>query len=120
MKALNRGDLIYVDLGNHAYSCIQSGIRPCLVLAAYPNSMVASVCPLTTKLGKKYILVHVNVNPEDVNGFLEKPSLLLMEQITTIDRRRIISKTGHIPKESEVMVKVDQAIKKQFGVKEKI
>lgn len=116
MKMLKRGDLIYVDLGNHTYSCIQSGIRPCLVLAAYPNSMVASVCPLITKLGKKYIPVHVNVYPEDVNGYLEKPSLLLMEQITTIDIRKIISKTGHIPKESKVMEKADEAIKRQFGV----
>lgn len=35
MKKLENGDLIYVDLGQHSRSCVQSGVRPCLVIGGY-------------------------------------------------------------------------------------
>ena len=114
MKQLVRGDVVYVDLGQHVHSSVQSGMRPCLIISSYPSSTVANVCPFTAKLDKKHIPVHVKVNPTDVRGYLEKTSLLLVEQITTIDQRKIISKVGHISEESEVMAQVDAAITRQL------
>lgn len=114
MKQLVRGDVVYVDLGQHIHSSVQSGMRPCLVISSYLSSIVANVCPLTAKLDKKHIPVHVKINPTDVKRYLEKTSLLLVEQITTIDKRKIISKVGHIPKESEIMAKVDAALTRQL------
>lgn len=114
MKQLVRGDVVYVDLGQHVHSSVQSGMRPCLIISSYPSSTVANVCPFTAKLDKKHIPVHVKVNPTDVRGYLEKTSLLLVEQITTIDKRKIISKVGHISEESEVMAQVDAAITRQL------
>lgn len=114
MKQLVRGDVVYVDLGQHVHSSVQSGMRPCLVISSYPSSTVANVCPFTAKLDKKHIPVHVKINPADVKGYLEKTSLLLVEQITTIDKRKIISKVGHIPVESEIMTQVDAAITRQL------
>ena len=114
MKQLLRGDIIYVDLGQHVHSSVQSGLRPCLVVSSYPTSTVANVCPFTTKMGKRHIPVHVRVEPADVQGYLEKPSLLLAEQITTIDKNRVISKIGHIPEDSEVMERIDAAIMRQL------
>ncbi len=114
MKQLVRGDVVYVDLGQHVHSSVQSGMRPCLVISSYPSSTVANVCPFTAKLDKKHIPVHVKITPDDVKGYLEKTSLLLVEQITTIDKRKIISKVGHIPEESEIMTQVDAAITRQL------
>lgn len=114
MKQLVRGDVVYVDLGQHVHSSVQSGMRPCLVISSYPSSTVANVCPFTAKLDKKHIPVHVRINPADVKGYLEKTSLLLVEQITTIDKRKVISKVGHIPEESEIMTQVDAAIARQL------
>lgn len=114
MKQLVRGDVVYVDLGQHVHSSVQSGMRPCLVISSYPSSTVANVCPFTAKLDKKHIPVHVKINPDDVKGYLEKTSLLLVEQITTIDKRKVISKVGHIPEESEIMAQVDAAITRQL------
>lgn len=114
MKQLMRGDVVYVDLGQYVHSSVQSGMRPCLVISSYPSSAVANGCPFTAKLDKKYIPVHVKVNPTDVRGHLEKTSLLLVEQITTIDKRKIVSKVGHIQEESEIMERVDAAIARQL------
>ena len=114
MKELNRGDIIYVDLGQHMHSCVQSGVRPCVVIGIYPSSPVANVCPLTSRMDKKGKPVHVKVNKENVCGYIEKPSLILIEQTVSIDRRKIISKIGHIPEDSEVMELVDEAIVRQM------
>lgn len=68
MKKLERGDIIYIDLGNKAKSSVQSGLRPCLVIGTYPTSPVATVAPLTSKMEKTNIPVHVDVTPNDVMG----------------------------------------------------
>ena len=117
MKKLERGDIIYIDLGNKAKSSVQSGLRPCLVIGTYPTSPVATVAPLTSKMEKTNIPVHVDVTPNDVMGYLEKKSIILVEQLTTIDRRKIISKLGHIQEDSEVMRLVDKAVAKQLDIK---
>ncbi len=117
MKQLLRGDVIYIDLGQHVHSSVQSGMRPCLVISSYQFSTVANVCPFTGKLDKKHIPVHVKIEPSDVKGYLEKTSILLVEQITTIDKHKIISKVGHIPEDSEIMEKVDAAIIRQLCCK---
>ena len=75
---------------------------------------MANVCPMTSKLDKKGQPVHVRVNREDVRGYIKKSSLILIEQIVSVDRRKIISKIGHISEESEVMSLVDKAIIRQL------
>ena len=37
MKQIERGDIVYVDLGQHSNSSIQSGFRPCVVVGGYPT-----------------------------------------------------------------------------------
>ena len=51
-----------------------------------------------------------------MKGYFEEESLLLVEQITVVAKKKIISKVGHIPETSEVMKKVNDAIIKQLGV----
>lgn len=114
MKQLFRGDIILVNLGQNLNSSVQSGMRPCLVISSYPNSTIVNVCPFTSKIGKKLISVHVKVEPSEVKGNLIKPSILLVEQITTINKHSILLKIGYIPKKSKIMEKIDEAIIRQL------
>ena len=65
---------------------------------------------------KKKVITHILVTTKDVNGYFQKNSILLIEQITVVEKKQIISKVGHIPRDSEVMKKVNCLIKKQLGV----
>jgi len=119
MRQIMRGDVIYVDLGQHPNSSIQSGIRPCVVISNNQNnkySKVISVCPCTGRVTKKKVITHILVTTKDVNGYFQKNSILLIEQITVVEKKQIISKVGHIPRDSEIMKKVNCLIKKQLGV----
>jgi len=117
MKEFYRGDVIYVDLGQHPKSSVQSGIRPCIVVSNDKNNRYAkvlSICPCTCKI--KDIPVHVRLLPGDVKGYFEKESDFLAEQIVTVDKSRVISKVGHIPNDSKVMRAIDNAIRLQLGL----
>ena len=43
MKKVENGELVYVDLGQHQGKCVQSGIRPCLVVGSYYASDALNV-----------------------------------------------------------------------------
>lgn len=73
MKNIKRGDIIYVDLGQHPKSSVQSGVRPCIVVSNNRNNWFANVLnvlPFSAQL--KDNPVHVRINPDDVNGYCEK------------------------------------------------
>ena len=117
MKDFKRGDIIYVDLGKHGNSSIQSGMRPCLVISNNKNNRYSTnlcVCPFSGKL--KDNPVHVKVKPSDVNGYFLKESDCLVEQIVTIDKKQVVSKVGNIPENSEVMQAINKAVCIQLGV----
>lgn len=54
MKKVENGELVYVDLGQHQGKCVQSGIRPCLVVGSYYASDALNVLPLTKHITKKF------------------------------------------------------------------
>lgn len=114
MLNIRRGDIIYVDLGQHPKSSVQSGVRPCVVVNSYKYSPVANVCPLTSKIGKKPLWFHVTIKKEDVKGSLEKTSLILPEQITTIAKNKVICKAGCVKEDSSVMEELDMVCKRFF------
>lgn len=117
MKEIKRGDVIYVDLGQHGNSSIQSGMRPCLVLSNNKSNRYSTnlcVCPFSGKL--KDNPVHVKVKPSDVKGYFLKESDCLAEQIVTIDKRQVLSKVGHIPEESAIMQAINKAVCMQLGI----
>ena len=120
MKEFKRGDIIYVDLGQHPNSSVQSGMRPCLVVSNDINNKYSTnlcVCPFSGKL--KNNPVHVRVKPQNVKGYFLKESDCLVEQIVTIDKKKVISKVGHIPEESTTMQLINRAISEQLGVTKK-
>ena len=119
MKPILRGDVIYADLGQHVNSTIQSGVRPCIVVSNNTRNKYSdriNVCPCTSKDRKKDIFGRIKIVQNDVAGYFERDSWILIDQITTIDKRKIISKTGHIKQKSTIMEEVDSTIKKQLGL----
>ena len=121
MKNIKRGDIIYVDLGQHPKSSVQSGVRPCIVVSNNRNNWFANVLnvlPFSAQL--KDNPVHVRINPDDVNGYCEKESDCLTEQIVTIDKRKIIVKVGHIVADSEVIKNINAALCLQLGLSREV
>ena len=90
------GDVVFVDFTDNSRDSEQSGIRPTIIIQNdkgnehSPTTIVASI----TSQEKRYLPTHVVVKP--YQSGLNKVSTILMEQIRTIDKSRIISKVGHI------------------------
>ncbi|MBQ2886080.1 MAG: type II toxin-antitoxin system PemK/MazF family toxin [Alphaproteobacteria bacterium] len=117
MKNIKRGDILYIDLGQHGNSSVQSGMRPCIVLSnniSNRYSTTLCVCPFSGKI--KENPVHVKVKPSDVKGYFLKESDCLAEQIVTVDKRQIVSKVGHIPEDSDVMKAISKAVCMQLSI----
>lgn len=117
---LNRGDIVYVELGQHPGSSIQSGRRPCVVVScSYDNNIkgnpIINVCPCTTKYEKRRMKTHVLLGREDVEGYLAKSSLILVEQSVPTDKNRIIGKVGKVIND-KVMKELDEALLYRFSL----
>ena len=113
-RTYRRGDIYLVDLGNHCGS-EQGGFRPVVVIQndignKYAPTLI--VAPITSRTWKKanqpthFALVGVDN--------LVSPSVVLTEQILTIDKSRVIKFIGRIS--DEQMRSVDKAIKVSLGI----
>lgn len=115
---INRGDIFYVDLGEKTEETnIQSGIRPALILSndkCNEYSPVVIVSPLTSKMKRKDLPVHIKLTRDKENG-LEFNSIVLLEQIITIDRVKIINKVGSICEED--LRNVNKGLEISLGLK---
>lgn len=103
-----RGDIVWVDFGETDEG-EQGGIRPAVIIqnnVGNKYSPCVIVAPITSK-SKKPMGTHVGIKPDDTVG-LTKPSIILTEQINTVNKKKIIKKAGQI---SENMVKcINRAI----------
>ena len=112
-KAIRRGDLFYADL-NPVVGSEQGGIRPVLVIQ---NDVVNHFSPtvvaaaITSRKAKNSLPTHILL--ENVPG-LAPTSLLLLEQLRTIDRKRLRGYIGRISKEK--MLEVDAALAISIGI----
>lgn len=95
---MKRGDIYYVNLGRNVMGSEQSGVRPCLVIqndVGNRHSPTTIVACITSKQTKSKIPTHVNVS-----GFgLPKDSVIMFEQLRTIDKCRVREYIGNIPNE---------------------
>ena len=112
-KAIRRGDLFYADL-NPVVGSEQGGIRPVLVIQNdvgnhFSPTVVAAA--LTSRKAKNSLPTHILL--ENVPG-LAPTSLLLLEQLRTIDRKRLRGYIGRISKEK--MLEVDAALAISIGI----
>lgn len=94
---MKRGDIYYVNLGRSIGS-EQSGVRPCLVIqndVGNKYSPTTIVACITSRLYKHKIPTHV-----EITGFgLPKNSVIMFEQIRTVDKCRVLEYIGNIPEE---------------------
>lgn len=113
-KAIRRGDLFYADL-NPVVGSEQGGIRPVLVVqnnvGNHFSPTIVAVA-ITSRKAKSSMPTHIPL--EDVPG-LAPTSLLLLEQLRTIDRKRLCGYIGRISKEK--MLEVDVALAISIGLK---
>ena len=108
---INKGDVYYADL-NPVIGSEQGGVRPVVILQndiGNRYSPTTIVAPMTTK-SKTYVPMHVKLKED----FLAKISILLLEQIRTIDKRRLLSKMGSISQESQDQI--DKVLDKNFYI----
>ncbi len=112
---IERGEIWWVNLGNtNIMGSEQRDIRPCIAIhnkVAGQYSPVIIVAIITSQLTKRKLPTHVHIGEE---SGLKKPSMVLLEQIRTIDKERLISKVGTA--EKSIMNKIDKAIEISISV----
>lgn len=109
---IKRGDIFYADL-DPVVGSEQGGIRPVLVVqnnVGNRHSPTIVVLPLSTAK-KNYLPTHIHICS---SKSLPKDSIVLAEQIRTIDRYRLREYVGSIDK--EIMDKINMAMKISIGV----
>ena len=111
---IRRGDIYYADL-SPVIGSEQGGLRPVLIVQndvgnKYSPTVIAAA--ITSKMSKTKLPTHIDVPGEDAG--LAKDSIILLEQIRTIDKKRLKEKMGHL--DDETMNSVNNAIEVSFGL----
>ena len=114
---IKRGDMFYADL-SPVVGSEQGGVRPVLIIQndtgnKYSPTVIAAA--ITSQIGKNKLPTHIEIESNDVG--LKSDSVVLAEQIRTIDKSRLKEKIGHIDDE-ELMGKINSAIGISFGLGE--
>ena len=105
---IKRGELYYADL-SPVVGSEQGGVRPVLVVQndvgnKYSPTIIAAA--VTSKINKAKLPTHIELPIGDFG--LQKDSVILLEQIRTLDKRRLKERIGELPEIT--MSKVDKAI----------
>ncbi|MBQ7309138.1 MAG: type II toxin-antitoxin system PemK/MazF family toxin [Clostridia bacterium] len=111
---VKRGDIYYADL-SPVVGSEQGGLRPVLIVQndiGNKHSPTVIAAAITSRLGKAKLPTHIDVYAERFG--LVKDSVILLEQIRTIDKTRLREKMGHI--DDVLMQKVNHAITISFGL----
>lgn len=114
--SVKRGDIYYADL-SPVVGSEQGGLRPVLIIQndvgnRYSPTVIAAA--ITSRMGKTRLPTHIDVYAERAG--LAKDSVILLEQIRTLDKRRLKEKMGHL--DESVMRAVNQAIAISCGLGE--
>ena len=111
---VRRGDIYYADL-SPVVGSEQGGVRPVLIIQndtgnRYSPTVIAAA--ITSQTGKANLPTHIQVQG-NASG-LTRDSIVLLEQIRTIDKRRLREHMGHV--DENMMNQVDNAIAVSFGL----
>lgn len=110
---MNRGEIYYANL-SPVIGSEQGGYRPVVILQNNKGNKYSTtviVAPISSRLTKNSLPTHVMIETE----FLEKKSVILLEQIRTIDKKRIYEKVGVLTQ--EMMNDVNDAIKTSLDIR---
>ncbi|SJZ34398.1 type II toxin-antitoxin system PemK/MazF family toxin [Selenihalanaerobacter shriftii] len=112
--AIKRGDVFYADL-NPVVGSEQGGVRPVLIIQndiGNKYSPTVIVAAITSKIDKAKLPTHVAIDASKYN--LEKDSVILLEQIRTIDKKRLQRQITHL--DEEIVSEVNQALEISVGL----
>lgn len=106
---MKRGDVYYADL-RPVIGSEQGGVRPVLIIQndmgnRYSPTVICAA--ITSKLTKNQLPTHIQLACEEYE--MVKDSVILLEQLRTIDKRRLKDKVCHL--DERIMSKVNEALK---------
>lgn len=112
-QIIKRGELYYADL-SPVVGSEQGGVRPVLIIQndignKYSPTVIAAA--VTSQLTKAKLPTHVQINQGEFG--LNKTSVILLEQIRTLDKRRLKERIGQL--DEETLLKVERALLISLG-----
>ena len=111
---VKRGDIFYADL-SPVIGSEQGGIRPVIIIQndiGNKYSPTIIVAAITSQINKAKLPTHVEISSEEYG--LNKDSVVLLEQIRTVDKKRLKEKIGHMTEKD--IQKVDEALLISMGL----
>ena len=113
--SVKRGDIYYADL-SPVVGSEQGGVRPVLIIQndtgnRYSPTVIAAA--ITSQTGKAKLPTHIDL-PVDHSCGLSRDSVVLLEQVRTLDKRRLHECTGRIDETDQR--RVDEALNVSFGL----
>lgn len=112
---VKRGDIYYADL-SPVVGSEQGGVRPVLIVqndVGNKHSPTVIAAAITSKMSKTKLPTHIDIYADRVG--LQKDSVVLLEQVRTIDKQRLGEKMGHL--DDDTMNAVNDAIGISLGLK---
>ena len=111
---VRRGDIYYADL-SPVVGSEQGGVRPVLIVQndvgnKYSPTVIAAA--ITSQTGKTRLPTHIRLNADKCG--LAKDSVVLLEQVRTLDKKRLKEKMGCLDLNS--MQKINEALSISFGL----
>jgi Growth inhibitor len=113
--SVKRGEIYYADL-SPVVGSEQGGVRPVLIIQndtgnRYSPTVIAAA--ITSQTGKARLPTHIELPVAQSCG-LTKDSVVLLEQVRTLDKRRLREKMGRV--DNRIMERIDTAIAVSFGL----
>ena len=111
---VKRGDIFYADL-SPVVGSEQGGVRPVLVVqndVGNKFSPTVIISAITSQINKAKLPTHIEITADEYG--LAKDSVILLEQIRTIDKKRLKERIGRL--DDELMQMVDDALTVSFGL----
>lgn len=105
---MKRGDVYYADL-RPVIGSEQGGIRPVLIVQndiGNKHSPTVIVAAITSKMNKAKLPTHIEL--DSARYEMDKDSVILLEQLCTIDKKRLKDKVCHL--DNEIMARVNRAL----------
>ena len=113
-KEVKRGEVFYADL-SPVVGSEQGGVRPVLIVqndVGNRHSPTVIAAAITSQTGKARLPTHISVKAG--TGGLTRDSVVLLEQVRTLDKRRLRERAGQI--DPDVQRRVDEALEISFGL----
>lgn len=105
---VQRGDIYYADL-RPVVGSEQGGIRPVLIIqndVGNRHSPTVICAAITSQMNKAKLPTHVELHSDEYD--LAKDSVVLLEQLRTIDKKRLKDKVCHL--DNQILLKIDKAL----------